>query len=695
MNTRLNIILSLLVSWTLLLGCQEQDPRGKLAPHESLKFIVSMPTNDLELRTAAVNISGSKNFNIVWKQGDKIRLFCEQKGKAYDLGEVSVVNISEDGRGGEFSIRPSKEIDRDKPFALYGVHGVPAGYSVEQGIYFDISPIVGIPLEQFIAPLHFRLEITPNHKYDRIELQHLGSYEFVHLKNVAAHTIEVVAPHLSTATDQDLLWYYDAASNASVYYNPETRKIHNGTLISQRKPHQATAIAPEITKTFVSWYHSTESLLPSLHLWAHIDAKERVSNARKSTKMNTLVLGKGYHVMALWDGEQLVLGELEPLALELTAVELAVGGARELNVTEGKALRLENDREDIASATLLDGGKKLRLEGKSEGTANIKVLNATHYIPLQVTVHKQKEPEENPADPNIPWEEISSDDYELSSDGLALIRWKNDKTKHLDMNRDPRLKKVTSIGKEAFRLFRSLMSINIPNSVTSIGESAFWSCSNLTSINIPSSVTSIGARAFWSCSNLMSINIPSSVTSIGEAAFSYSSLMSINIPNSVTSIGEAAFSRSSLKSINIPSSVTSIEKRVFSGCNYLKSINIPSSVTSIGAGAFSDCNSLTSINIPSSVTSIGAGAFSRSRLKSINIPSSVTSIGAEAFSLCLSLTSINIPSSVTSIEKETFSRCIYLTSINIPSSVTSIGESAFWDCSSLTNINIPSSVTSI
>ena len=78
-------------------------------------------------------------------------------------------------------------------------------------------------------------------------------------------------------------------------------------------------------------------------------------------------------------------------------------------------------------------------------------------------------------------DKISPDDYELSTDGLTLIKWKNPNTKVLDMNRDTHLSKIRFIGDWAFGDCNGLTSINIPNSVTSIGEWAFAYRSNLIS----------------------------------------------------------------------------------------------------------------------------------------------------------------------------------------------------------------------
>ena len=57
-------------------------------------------------------------------------------------------------------------------------------------------------------------------------------------------------------------------------------------------------------------------------------------------------------------------------------------------------------------------------------------------------------------------------------------------------------KKVTSIGRGAFRECTSLKSVAIPKGVTSIGKSAFYDCTSLNLVTIPSSVASIGYDAF-------------------------------------------------------------------------------------------------------------------------------------------------------------------------------------------------------
>ena len=98
------------------------------------------------------------------------------------------------------------------------------------------------------------------------------------------------------------------------------------------------------------------------------------------------------------------------------------------------------------------------------------------------------------------------------------------------------------IGESAFRDYRCLINVTIPNSVKNITLNAFAGCSKLTNVTIPNSVKSIGNYAFNSCPSLTNVTIPNSVTSIGAGAFnSCTNLKNVTIPNSVKSIGNSAF----------------------------------------------------------------------------------------------------------------------------------------------------------
>ena len=137
---------------------------------------------------------------------------------------------------------------------------------------------------------------------------------------------------------------------------------------------------------------------------------------------------------------------------------------------------------------------------------------------------------------------------------------------------------VTRIGNSAFRAYKNLTSVEIPNSVTEIGKRAFYGCTSLQNIEIGNSVTEIEDEAFAGCTSLTSIEIPNSVKIVGAHAFVYcEGLASVEIGNSVTTIGEGAFLGCDLTSIEIPNSVKKIGKSAFAGCDKLKKARVPDS----------------------------------------------------------------------------------------------------------------------
>ena len=131
----------------------------------------------------------------------------------------------------------------------------------------------------------------------------------------------------------------------------------------------------------------------------------------------------------------------------------------------------------------------------------------------------------------------------------------------------------------------------ITYTVTSLGEEAFKKSKFLVSITIPNNVEIIGNNCFEESKKLKEVNLPNSLTIIGWSAFSgCTSLTTIIIPNSVMSLGMCAFSRCySLKSITLSENLSELSLMTFFACSSLKTIVIPNGVTELGYWVFKAC----------------------------------------------------------------------------------------------------------
>ena len=165
---------------------------------------------------------------------------------------------------------------------------------------------------------------------------------------------------------------------------------------------------------------------------------------------------------------------------------------------------------------------------------------------------------------------IPSSDYELSPDGLTLVKWKNENTTAVDMQADPVLSKVQVIGEKAFYIHKNIVSITLPTNLKSIEKEAFW-YTKITSITIPTGVQVIKEFAFGS-SSLTSVQFSEGLISIDKGAFYSCEILSLKFPESLQAIGESAFwGNRSLISITIPKGVQNIGTESFFACSKLTS----------------------------------------------------------------------------------------------------------------------------
>ena len=128
--------------------------------------------------------------------------------------------------------------------------------------------------------------------------------------------------------------------------------------------------------------------------------------------------------------------------------------------------------------------------------------------------------------------------------------------------------------------------------VTTVATGAFKGFREIKAVSLPDTVKVIEGSAFHSCASLVSVNLPPEVESFGRAMF--------------TGCGE-------LKSVVLPRGMTELPAMTFQTCVNLESVEYRGDViTSIGASAFNGCRSLWKLSIPGGLKTIGASAFQNS-----------------------------------------------------------------------------------
>ena len=134
---------------------------------------------------------------------------------------------------------------------------------------------------------------------------------------------------------------------------------------------------------------------------------------------------------------------------------------------------------------------------------------------------------------------------------------------------------VTTVTAGAFKGFRSVTSVDLPDTVTVISHSAFQGCSALRGVDLPPVLTELGKSAFDGCGELQSVVLPKGVTEIDAATFQ-------------TCVN--------LKTVVARDTINAIGANAFNGCRSLSTLTLEKGgLSSIGAAAFLNCCGLQTV----------------------------------------------------------------------------------------------------
>ncbi len=192
-------------------------------------------------------------------------------------------------------------------------------------------------------------------------------------------------------------------------------------------------------------------------------------------------------------------------------------------------------------------------------------------------------------------------EYETLEDGTIKITKFDSADSTFEMPSEIDGKKVTVIGKKAFKECHMLRTVIVADTVTTIENNAFERCDRLKTVILGSGVQSLGYKSFAECEVLESIYLPQSLKTIGNNCFIRCfALDNVIIPKSVTSIGNYAFSDcTGMTNVTFEDGEFTIGEYAFSWCLKLSDVKLGANVKEIKNYAFYACEKLTDFAIES------------------------------------------------------------------------------------------------
>ncbi|KGN71729.1 leucine-rich repeat domain-containing protein [Porphyromonas sp. COT-108 OH1349] len=344
-----------LLSALLLAGCQNE--RESLLPGQKerqLTFTASMPQDGISTRVALENDAVKNILSARWESGDKVTFVFEQGARLTEPVEVVVGSIGQEGKSAKLDIEVPEIIDTAEEYTIHAFCGVPGeGVSIRnKEILLDILPLRGDRLSDIAVPVLSKLKVEPEDMAASGEMllpfAHLGSVEYVDLKNSSDAELKVLNCHLYGTDPGADEWRYLPGNGKHYLYKPMTDEVVSA---DGDKPNPLEAagsgigIAPGATHTFAVWHRPTGKNIPEFGISMQTEHGTKLSANKKRAKAFSMTAGKAYRVQAEWKENSLrILGDgvEEDLPSISLTTERAVGGKIWLLVDADDA-----DRPDV------------------------------------------------------------------------------------------------------------------------------------------------------------------------------------------------------------------------------------------------------------------------------------------------------------------------------------------------------------
>lgn len=282
-------------------------------------------------RNTRVSLTPSANSGDMiakWQDGDQIHVILSHGSETYDLGNVPVRNISEDGKTGVFQYALPEELKDVEYYELSCFTENCQPKIVDGNILYQAS-IVRKPIKDFKARVMFDQVVTYEEPLGLFG--HYGTYELLHIKNKSDKSISFSLNDFSA----DLRWYKQ--SGAIRLFD---KQFVTDLSLERIEKSPATTIPANTSDIIVSWYIPNGQKISDATLVAEIDGKNVKSSNTISSGV-TLCTGIAYHMYATWDGTELKFEKGDVTAestiivepTEIDFGEVTIGETKKENLT--------------------------------------------------------------------------------------------------------------------------------------------------------------------------------------------------------------------------------------------------------------------------------------------------------------------------------------------------------------------------
>lgn len=290
---------------------------------------------------------------------------------------------------------------------------------------------------------------------------------------------------------------------------------------------------------------------------------------------------------------------------------------------------------------------------------------------------------------------------------------------------------IRRIENNAFRNYRSVAELTLPENVEYIGESAFAYMSSLRELRMLSKQVPVLGGSSNLTDQKVTVRIPDGCFHAYRIANNWTNCLlvpetpveiSVDIANpgelGLLVLDEAGYLQevnilhlsgelnsddwnnlkemSNLIELDMAGVLNkSIANYQFNGKWGIQKVVLPQGLTSIGYDAFANTN-ISEITFPATLQTIRGYAFENCRkLQEVVLSESLTQLENGVFQNCSNLKKVVVPNGITTIPYLSFNGCNSLSEVVLPNTLEVIGSSAFQNCNALQRIELPSSLTTI